>query len=201
MITAAHNVHHAGLGPAHHVVVDVPGHRAGETMSIESRAFEILADWVQRFEPAFDIACIRLPVDVPGWAPWCELADPIDAATHPMQVTVAGWTDAPLRPSGSEAGSGAVGSEMASGRGEARLMRATDLVTDLLPQRLFYLTDTTAGQSGSPVWVDGQDGRPIVVGVHTSNVSQAPPGMRRANSAIRLTAEIIALIDQWRGAV
>ena len=207
LITAAHNVHHTSLGPAHHIVVEVPGRRAGETVRTESRVFETHPAWPGSFDPAVDIACIRLPVDVPGWAPWCELSDPVvadptDAGAIGMLVTVAGWTEVPVRPASDEPRSEAVDSEAAEsglpGPNAARLMKATDVTTALLSERLFYLTDTTAGQSGSPVWVDGRDGRPVVIGVHTYNVNQTPTDMPRANSATRLTQKTIALIERWR---
>ena len=54
-----------------------------------------------------------------------------------------------------------------------------------------YDIDTVGGQSGSPVWFKGSDGKRIVVGVHTNGASSG-------NSATRITKAVFANLKKWR---
>lgn len=54
---------------------------------------------------------------------------------------------------------------------------------------LAYKADTSPGQSGSPVWIEGSRG-PILVGIHVE-------GNQVCNQAVRLTSSVIAEINGW----
>ncbi|EKQ66710.1 V8-like Glu-specific endopeptidase [Leptolyngbyaceae cyanobacterium JSC-12] len=59
------------------------------------------------------------------------------------------------------------------------------------PRTITYDIDTAGGQSGSPVWVRGTDGKRIVVGIHTNG---SPAG----NSATRITQPVFNNLKRWR---
>lgn len=65
----------------------------------------------------------------------------------------------------------------------------SNAITRARPYELHYAIDTTAGQSGSAVWLyDG--GQPTVVGIHAY-------GSRRRNFATRIDRDLHALIGAW----
>jgi V8-like Glu-specific endopeptidase len=59
------------------------------------------------------------------------------------------------------------------------------------PRTIVYDIDTVGGQSGSPVWFKGADGKRIVVGIHTNG---SPSG----NSATRITRPVYENLKLWR---
>jgi glutamyl endopeptidase len=59
------------------------------------------------------------------------------------------------------------------------------------PSRLFYDIDTFGGQSGSPIWFTGTDGRRIAIGIHTT-------GGSRENAGTRITGDVLANLREWR---
>lgn len=57
---------------------------------------------------------------------------------------------------------------------------------------LSYLTDTSAGQSGSPIWID-DNGKLVLVGIHTCT-EDMNSGQR--NKGVRLTSNVIQEIQK-----
>jgi V8-like Glu-specific endopeptidase len=62
---------------------------------------------------------------------------------------------------------------------------------------LLYAADTSAGMSGSPVWIVQKDGRHILVAVHSSFVDYQRGPLQRANAGALLTGKMISLLQQW----
>ncbi|MDX2019478.1 MAG: trypsin-like peptidase domain-containing protein [Deltaproteobacteria bacterium] len=61
-------------------------------------------------------------------------------------------------------------------------------VTNVTATHLTYPIDTTVGQSGSPLWLLGNDGIRLALGVHTNGGS--------ANSGVRITCDVIRWIER-----
>ncbi len=70
------------------------------------------------------------------------------------------------------------------------MWRHTDRLrlTDVTPTHLTYRIDTTAGQSGSPLWLLGNDNIRLLLGVHIQ-------GGAVANTGVRITCAVIDWIE------
>ncbi len=64
------------------------------------------------------------------------------------------------------------------------------LLVQVNPSRLYYDIDTFGGQSGSPIWFTGSDGRRIAIGIHTT-------GGLRENAGTRITGDVLANLREW----
>jgi V8-like Glu-specific endopeptidase len=58
---------------------------------------------------------------------------------------------------------------------------------DVSPTHLFYTIDTCPGHSGSPIWLLGNDGIRLLLGVHTSGDPRGLPGSRCENDPLLRT--------------
>jgi glutamyl endopeptidase len=61
-------------------------------------------------------------------------------------------------------------------------------VTDVTPTHLTYTIDTSVGQSGSPLWLLGNDGNRLLLGVHVQGGSVK-------NTGVRITCAVIDWIE------
>jgi V8-like Glu-specific endopeptidase len=71
-----------------------------------------------------------------------------------------------------------------------------------LPGLLLHTADTYEGQSGSPVWMQFNDGSRYLVGIHVGAhvVVDGTTGHRlpvTANKAVHLSADVLALVRSW----
>lgn len=67
--------------------------------------------------------------------------------------------------------------------------------------RIFYKADTTAGQSGSPIYVlrdAGNFASPVVVGVHAYGAQSTPGSIGPANSGAWIDPAMLKIISGWR---
>lgn len=193
IITAGHCLWHSRKkkadGKASRMVI-IPG-RDGEDDTEQDRAlgklkatrFSAHPKWMESRDINFDIGCIHLDEDpnddIGAW----EFASAEDDSLNGACVNVAGYP--------------VVGPNREQING-TELFCHNDRVLAMLGTRLFYSTDTHAGQSGGPVWVLREpDAPPVVVGVHTYGEKKAPEEVGEANSATRLTDGLIDLIDTW----
>lgn len=71
------------------------------------------------------------------------------------------------------------------------MMSASGAVKGVEPNRLFYLVTTSPGQSGGPVFDADGDGSEVL-GLHTYDNEQTPPGLSPAHSATRFSDDLIA---------
>ena len=62
-------------------------------------------------------------------------------------------------------------------------------ISNVSATHLTYPIDTTVGQSGSPLWLLGNDGIRLLLGIHTN-------GGGTANSGVRITCEVISWIER-----
>ena len=66
-------------------------------------------------------------------------------------------------------------------------------IVSVKKHKFYYHIDTSGGQSGSGVWVIGQDGIPECLGVHTTGKSPREEG----NGSIRIDHENFNIIKDW----
>ncbi|MCO6488580.1 MAG: trypsin-like peptidase domain-containing protein [Phaeodactylibacter sp.] len=81
---------------------------------------------------------------------------------------------------------------------------STDKVVEAFPKfrgrpesLLLYQADTSAGMSGSPVWVKGKDGRFYLVAVHSSFLDYKAGRMGRVNVGALVTKEMMRQLRDW----
>lgn len=147
--------------------------------AVASARFSSLDQWVEREDPDFDIGCIHLDAAKGTEVGWFSLAALPPEELQGYLVNVAGYP----------ADRGA-GHELLHASG--RVLRVSD-------RRVFYDTDTYGGQSGAAAWIHERDGAPpLAVGVHAYGAGGTPADLHlTANSAPRITQELLAVIQQW----
>lgn len=126
------------------------------------------AGWHDNLDQRVDYGAILLPDSIGntlGWLGYTALSD--EALLHQV-ATIAGY---------------------AFSRDHV-LLRGQGIVTETFPYRLAYTTDTTGGQSGSPVSVPTAPAF-NAVGIHTE-------GGVQQNLATRITPDVVARLDGWR---
>ena len=81
---------------------------------------------------------------------------------------------------------------------------STDRVVEASPKfrgrpenLLLYQADTSAGMSGSPVWVKGKDGRFYLVAVHSSFLDYRAGKLKRVNVGALVTQELVRQLRDW----
>ena len=169
---------------ASHFDPDTPEWHVG--VAVTNAETEVHPRWASHFDPDYDIGVIKLPEPLgeqTGWFAYAVAGDD-DLMSHQMNV----------------GGYPAVVQDRLAGGEE--LWWHKDAVLDATDRRLFYATDTSGGQSGSPVWAyEDDEGDPIVVGIHAYGAtlihSDVTGGSAQANSAPRIDADIADLIDRW----
>jgi V8-like Glu-specific endopeptidase len=213
VLTAGHCVHHPSIGGWAKRVVVTPGLNRTQTAfgSVVAQRFSALKDWV-RDDPAMtleqkadvDVGVIHLdasaialnengqPVlkdrqpdaaatalgDRLGWfgLAVCPDADLMDSFVH-----VAGYPGEPAK---------GYGREMWAHRSK---------VVGTTAKRIYYVVDTTPGQSGAPAFtVEADLTAPVAIAVHAYGTGGTPAGLGvLANSAPRITADLFQTIQRW----
>lgn len=201
VVTAGHCVFDAaGLGGWATRIRVSPGMSDGTAAfgSYDATRFETTDAWRLQGDRGSDIGAILLDAvpgrpDPGGAAGWFGVAALPDALLRDAMVNVSGYpADKPDPPDGRPRGS--------------QQWHARNRITSLTPGRLFYEVDTAVGQSGGPAYVvDRPGGTPVVVGVHAHGIEgMTGGGMANgsgspANSAPRVTAQVVRLIQDWVG--
>lgn len=190
VITAGHCVLDQRAGQM--AAIDVtPGRnhdiRPFGTISVSGENTEVHPNWKNSFDPDFDIGVIHLPESLGEETGWFSFAVAEKKDLLEKQMNVGGYPFA-------------IGQEAVSGK---ELWWHKEAIVDTSDRRIFYATDTSGGQSGSPVWAfeDESDG-PIVIGIHAYGASlvkanTADGGFQQANSAPRIDASIAEYISNW----
>jgi glutamyl endopeptidase len=80
-----------------------------------------------------------------------------------------------------------------------KVVEAFPKVQGKLEDLLHYQADTSAGMSGSPVWMKGKDGRYYLVAVHSSFLDVKKAGKeRQVNVGALVTKEMIRQLRIWK---
>lgn len=82
---------------------------------------------------------------------------------------------------------------------------STDRVVEATPRSsgrpenlLFYQADTSAGMSGSPVWVRGKGGKYYLVAVHSSFLNYNTGKLSRVNVGALVTEGMVRQLREWK---
>lgn len=194
VLTAGHNIMGRSGGRTYEAreITVIPG-RDGEKapfgkIALGRDRMDVHGDWSDRFDPARDVGVLHLPGETGRETGWFALADASDDALHGRLVNVAGYP-----------GWMYPGTPDKYWAGGDELWWHRDALDRLSPQRIHYVSDTSGGQSGGPVWsYTDQGGAPIGVGVHAYGApSQDGQTADGANSATRIDAPLAELIDSW----
>jgi len=137
--------------------------------------------WASNRREERDAGALVLPAPFAGIDTWFEVADREDDALSGWFVSIAGYPE--IRPRMDE--------HDAHYDAGDELWFHSNAITGTRPRELQYGIDTTAGQSGSAVWLH-DEGRPTVVGIHAY-------GSRRRNFATRIDADMLGEIRGWAG--
>jgi glutamyl endopeptidase len=130
-------------------------------------------------EPDYDIGCIHLQEPLGEKTGWFGFGALTPTELRGFQVNIAGYPGNP-------------------GDGNEQWF-ATNRVLHVSERRAFYDVDTTAGQSGGPVWIHEKEGSlPLAVAVHAYGVGGTPSSLGiLANSAPRIVPELFDLFQRW----
>lgn len=157
------------------------------------RAARLMAHprWLTECDPDYDIGCIYLDRPVPGRVGYWGFAAFDDSALEGAEVNLAGY---PVEGPPEDPDSAPIPIKYNG----MKAFWHRNRLDRLAPQRLYYAVDTSSGQSGAPVWMrQSAQEPPVVVGVHAYGFKSSDTGDDRANSATRITPELITMIRQW----
>ncbi|MEZ4309014.1 MAG: trypsin-like peptidase domain-containing protein [Polyangiaceae bacterium] len=187
LITAGHCVYDAALGGWAREITVRPGRDGANEpfTALRCKRFSTTDRWRTLRDPDFDYGALHLDKataePISTQTGWFSTAVMTDAALANQRVNVSGY------PLDKGAASGAQGSE--------QWFHAKQIIT-VLPLRVYYDVDTAAGQSGSPVWLETPAGR-RVIGIHAYGVGGSTHLGIVANSAPRITKEVLAVLRTW----
>ena len=180
IITAAHCLYDKrNMGGWANQINIYPGRDGNELLySTISNQFEVPEKWVKSGgqDPDYDYGVIHLKESLGDKVGWFSVAVPTDADLKGTIVNISGYPGDRIN------------------RGKYQLFHDDIIPTNgVSDKRFFYEIDTFGGQSGSPVWIEFDDGSRQVVGIHTYGVG----GSFRLNSATRITPMIFNNIKKW----
>lgn len=183
VVTAGHCVHHPDLGGWAERITVSPA-RNGENMpfsSVVTTRVSAIDAWTGSQDPDFDYGAIHLDEDIGDELGWFAIDALSDSQLARRRVNISGY---PAKP----------------GFGKEQWFHSNGVLRTT-ERRVFYDVDTSGGQSGAPVWIypDGSDA-PLVVAIHAYGTGGTPLNLRiEANSAPRITADVLGLIKDWIG--
>jgi glutamyl endopeptidase len=181
LVTAGHCVHHPDLGGWARQITVSPG-RNGDTLpfdSVVSTRLSAIDAWTSSQDPDFDYGAIHLKDPLGDQLGWFAIDALSDADLARRKVNISGYPGTP-------------------GFGKEQWFHSNGVLRTT-QRRVFYDVDTSAGQSGAPVWIyrDGSD-EPLAIGIHAYGTGGTPPSLQiEANSAPRITPEVLDLIEGW----
>ncbi|MCU0635531.1 MAG: trypsin-like peptidase domain-containing protein [Gemmatimonadaceae bacterium] len=173
VMTAGHCVylHEAGGWAQSITVIPAMAGASRPIGSFESRRFRTVDGWVQARAAGSDYGAILLDDPIGDELGWFGVGALDDPQLLRAWANIAGY---PLD------------------RDDARHQYFhARLLVQVNPSRLYYDIDTFGGQSGSPIWFTGTDGRRIAIGIHTT-------GGTRENAGTRITGDVLANLREWR---
>lgn len=182
VITAGHSVFHRDrLGGFASLIHVSPG-RNGAAFPfgrITATRFETVKGWIDRQEKGCDYAAIFLPEPLSGQVGALPAVALADHELEGKEINLSGY---PLECLGEQ-------------------WRAEGGISHVAGDRLYYAADTLGGQSGAPVFISSlmTDGsvETKVIAIHTYGIEETPEEFGQANSATRLTAQVLSNILRW----
>jgi V8-like Glu-specific endopeptidase len=181
LLTAGHCVFDAAMGGDVGRIVVRPGRGAGREPfgAVDATRFAMLDRWRSSQDPDYDVGCIFLSEPLGDRTGIFGLAAPSDGDLANRLVNISGY---PADRDG----------------GREQYFHA-NRVQSATARSIFYDVDTFGGQSGSPVFLaETPDARPTAIGIHAYGIGRLPPKVGMvANSGPRITADLLATINEW----
>lgn len=186
IITAGHCVYLNEFGPqkwAKRIKI-MPGRNGGEhpfkDQECESLAYSVHARWAEAVDvngsgQDYDIGAIHLDKPIGNALGWFGIEVLSESELVNYLVNISGYP-------------------ADRGQGTEQYFHA-NRVKNVTSRRVFYDIDTFGGQSGSPVWIHRDpQAPPTVIGIHAYGIGGST---LQLNSAPRIDAEILQLIEHW----
>lgn len=178
VFTAGHNLRYTVQGHEAKRVWVMPG-RDGDTAlyTLEASDFAVHPDWQQSERADVDVGVLWLPEAVGNDLGWFGFSAQADSVLMGLHVRTSGYPACDK-------------TKPTQCKPEGTQWFADSTIDRVWPGLLAYSLDTNAGQSGSPVFAQDQDGRPIVVAIHVyGDVSE--------NLGVRLSKPIVETLSGW----
>lgn len=188
IITAGHCVYLNEFGPqkwAKRIKI-MPGRNGGEhpfaEQECESVMFSVDARWADAVDKNgngqdYDIGAIHLDKPIGNALGWFGIEVLTENELANFLVNISGYPGD-------------------RGAGAEQYFHA-NRIKNVTKRRVFYDIDTYGGQSGSPVWIHREpQAPPTVIGIHAYGVGG---NTLQLNSAPRIDAEVLSLIEYWVG--
>jgi glutamyl endopeptidase len=185
LLTAGHCVHNATDFNGWVGSIEVSAGRNGAEFpygTVAATKFFALQEWIAGADPDYDIGCIQLDQPLGDRVGYFKIASLSDSDLENALVNVSGYPG-----------------DLDDGRTQYyhanRVLRSS-------ARRIYYDVDTYGGQSGSPVWVQQTvDAEPQAIAVHAYGTAGTAPSLAvTANSGPRLSAKIVATVQEWLSA-
>ncbi|MFT3725246.1 MAG: trypsin-like peptidase domain-containing protein [Hyphomonadaceae bacterium] len=197
ILTAGHVVFPREIGATPDQIEIIPGLNANERPyeSVFTSRVSMHDAWKSQFQIQCDIAAIHVGQPVGQRVGW------FGVASRRPQDLIGQWAHVTGYPGEKK--------EMRDPRAEAdqppaqaaQLWHHAAPVVKVENNRIFYKADTTAGQSGSPIYVLHEPGNfasPTVVGVHAYGTQSTPGAVGPANSGAWIDPAMLKIIAGWR---
>jgi glutamyl endopeptidase len=185
LLTAGHCVHSSTDFNGWVGAIEVSPGRSGANFpygTVVATKFFALQEWIASADPDYDIGCIQLDQPLGDRVGYFKIASLSDSDFENALVNVSGYPG-----------------DLDDGRSQYfhanRVLRSS-------ARRIYYDVDTYGGQSGSPVWVQqAGDAEPQAIAVHAYGTAGTAPSLAvTANSGPRLSAKIVATVQEWLNA-
>jgi V8-like Glu-specific endopeptidase len=171
--TAGHNIRRAGHGAAARIACTF-GLNGGAAISVDDAiAAQSHPTWRSSFNPKFDVGCVFIKSKIGESLGWFNVTSPNDAALRNLTgvINCAGYDDTEKQPLNS-------------------LWYANGALAGFDSAYLHYMLDTSAGQSGSPVFHTTANARRNAIAIHAYFDG-------RQNRGVRMTPELVSLFRIW----
>lgn len=197
ILTAGHVVFPREFGQLPDTVEVIPGLNGNETPYGVHKAAKISVHpgWNGPFAIHNDVAAIHLAEPVGRKVGW------FGVATRTKDQLKDQWAHVTGYPGEKKEEADARGISETAPAQAAQLWHHAAPVTSVDNNRIFYAADTTAGQSGAPIYVlreEGNFGVPVVVGVHAYGTRSTPGSVGPANSGAWIDEDMLKIISMWR---
>jgi V8-like Glu-specific endopeptidase len=197
VLTAGHVVFPREFGSLPDSVEVIPGLNADQLPygAVPAAKISVHPRWNQAFEIQNDISVIHLAQPVGQQVGWFGVAartreDLLDQWAHVTGYPGEKKEERDPRGLGDKPPAQA-----------AQLWHHAAPIMRVEANRIFYKTDTTAGQSGAPIYVLREAGNyavPLVVGVHAYGARTTPGAFGPANSGAWITDDMLKIIAMWK---
>ncbi len=197
ILTAGHVVFPREIGAQPEEIEIIPGLNAEERPygSVLTTQISTHEGWRTTFRTQTDVAAIHLAQPLGQRVGW------FGVASHRPQDLIGQWAHVTGYPGEKK--------EVRDPRAPAdkppaqacQLWHHAAPVVKVENNRIFYKADTTAGQSGSPIYVLREAGNftsPVVVGVHAYGTQSTPGAIGPANSGAWIDPAMLKIISGWR---